>query len=251
MIELGVRPFNARSLVLSVLLGQQPPELPTRSLVALAELFAIAPGTMRTALSRMITAGDLETSDGTYRLAGRQLERKAAQDAGRRPAPERWDGSWWLAVVTEERRSVGDRRTFRSHMANLRMGELRPDTWLRPANLDGPTGDDGLAVVRGPLDGAGPSDLARRLWPLGEFATMADDLLRRLDEATPELVQGRPEALASTINLSAVVVRFLRAEPLLPPSLTPQPWPPDELRARYRDFDRAFGEVLTATVRAV
>jgi len=244
VLELDVRPFNARSLVLSVLLGLRPPSLPARALIALAGTFGIAPGTMRTALSRMVANGELLADDGEYRLVGRLLERKAAQDIGRRPAATTWNGDWWIAVVTEERRHVSERRAFRSHMANLRMGELRPDTWMRPANLDGPRGDDGLAVVRGPLDGADPVELVQRLWPIEEFVRGATDLLRRLDAAEPTLRGEQPGVLPSTIGLSAVVVRFLRAEPLLPPQLVPRPWPPDELRRRYADFDRAFGAVV-------
>jgi phenylacetic acid degradation operon negative regulatory protein len=129
------------------------------------------------------------------------------------------------------------------------MGELRPDTWLRPANLHGPDGDDGLVVVRGPLAGEDPEALARRLWPLPELAATARDLGRRLDATLPGLADRRPEALPATITLAAEVVRFLRAEPLLPPTLTPQPWPPDALRDRYRDVDRAVGQTLATVLR--
>jgi len=247
--DLGIRPFNARSLVLSVLLGQEPPVLPARALVTLAELFGIAPGTMRTALSRLAASGELAADGDGYRLVGRLLERKAAQDIGRRPAGRSWDGEWHVAVVTVSRRSVAERRAFRTHMANLRMGELRPDTWMRPANLDGPDGDEGLAVVRGPLTGDNPAALARRLWRLDDVAERAALLLALLDASMPELERGRPEALPATIALSAAVVRFLRAEPLLPPALTPQPWAPDALRSRYRAFDRAFGRVLATAAR--
>jgi phenylacetic acid degradation operon negative regulatory protein len=245
----AIRPFNARSLVLSVLLGLDPPVLPARSLVELAELFGIAPGTMRTALSRMVASGELRGDGDGYRLVGRLLERKAAQDIGRRPAPREWDGTWVVAVVTAPRRSIAARRAFRTHMANLRMGELRPDTWLRPANLDAPAGDGALAVVRGPLDGDDPVALAARLWPLPDLADTAVELGRRLDAMLPALADRRPEALPPTITLAAEVVRFLRAEPLLPPALTPQPWPPDELRSRYREFDVAVGRTLAHTVR--
>jgi phenylacetic acid degradation operon negative regulatory protein len=245
----AIRPFNARSLVLSVLLGLDPPVLPARSLVTLASLFGIAPGTMRTALSRMVAAGELTVDGDGYRLTGRLLERKAAQDIGRRPAPSAWDGSWVVAVVTAPRRAIAERRAFRTHMANFRMGELRPDTWLRPANLDPPPGDDTLAVVCGPLDGADPAALVRRLWSLPELADTAVDLIRRLDAMLPALADRRPEALPPTITLAAEVVRFLRAEPLLPPTLTPQPWPPDELRARYHEFDVALGRTLRHAVR--
>ena len=30
------------------------------------------------------------------------------------------------------------RREFRTHMINARMGELRPECWLRPSNIDDP-----------------------------------------------------------------------------------------------------------------
>jgi phenylacetic acid degradation operon negative regulatory protein len=240
---LGIRPFNARSLVLSVLLGLDPPVLPTRSLVALAELFEIAEGTMRTALSRMVAAGELVPDGDGYRLIGRLLERKEAQDIGRRRTTDRWDGDWWLAVVTVERRTVAARRAFRTHMANLRMGELRPETWLRPTNLDGPGGGDGLAVIRGPLRGEDPAALAGRLWPLGDLQATSDHLLGLLDRTAPG------ESLPGAITLSAAIVRFLRTEPLLPPALTPQPWSPDALRARYREHDRALGRALARTLQ--
>ena len=72
-------------------------------------------------------------------------------------------------------------------MANLRMGELRPDTWMRPANLDGPAGDGSLAVVRGPLTGEDPAELAGRLWPLPTLAATAARLSARLADAAPAL----------------------------------------------------------------
>lgn len=248
--ELGVRPLNARSLVLSILLGQVRPSMSSGALARLGPVFGIQPGTMRTALSRMVAAGELRADDGEYRLAGRLLERKAAQDIGRRPAPADWDGTWWTALVTTPRRDVAERRAFRTAMANLRMGELRPDTWLRPANLPGPDGDGGLAVIRGPLRGVADADMIAVLWPLDQTAVTARRLLDVLDRHEPALRDGRPEALAEAIGPSAAVVRFLRAEPLLPPSLVPEPWPVDELRARYRDFDIAFGRTMQAAVHA-
>ena len=81
------------------------------------------------------------------------------------------------------------------------------------------------------------------------LAATADELRGRLDAMLAGLADRRAEALPPAITLAAEVVRFLRAEPLLPPTLTPQPWPPDELRDRYRDFDRALGRTLRAAVR--
>ncbi len=240
----SLRPLNARSLVLSVLLGLDPPVLPTRALIDVAALFGIASGTMRTALSRMVAAGELVVEGAGYRLVGRLLERKSAQDIGRRPAPSAWDGSWVLAVVTSERRTIAERRSFRTHMGNLRMGELRPDTWMRPANLPGPDGAPGIAVVRGGLTGADPTELAQRLWDLPAVSAGAELLREQVAAMLPALHDHRAEALAPAITLAAEVVRFLRAEPLLPPTLTPHPWPPDALRTAYATFDKHLGRTL-------
>ena len=137
------------------------------SLVAIGELFGIAPGTMRTALSRMVAAGELSVDDDGYRLVGRLLERKAAQDIGRRPAPGPWDGTWWVAVVTAprrvDRRAAGvPHRTWPTcgwASCGRTRGCARPTSTARPATA-------ALAVVRGALTGEDPAELAARLWPL-------------------------------------------------------------------------------------
>jgi phenylacetic acid degradation operon negative regulatory protein len=237
---LGVRPFNARSLVLSVLLGLPEPRLPASAIQRLTGPFGIAAGTMRTALSRMVAAGELANDDGDYELRGRLLERKAAQDIGRRPPGDAWDGTWWIAAVTAPSRTVADRREFRAHMVNARMGELRPDTWLRPANLAVPHVRRDVALVRGPLTGPTPHELVRVLWNLPAIEARCRTLLTALEAPDP--------GLPAMMQRAAAVVRFLRDEPLLPRSLTPDSWPVDELRDRYRDLDRRMGKALAAFV---
>ena len=240
-LELGVRPFNARSLVLSVLLGLPEPRLSAAAITGLAEPFGIAAGTMRTALSRMVAAGDLVNHGGDYELRGRLLERKEAQDVGRRPPRDAWDGMWWIAAVTAPSRTVAERREFRAHMINARMGELRPETWLRPANLAGPHVGRDVALVRGPLSGPAPDELVHTLWDLAAIEARCRTLLAALDEPDPDL--------PVMMRRAAAVVRFLREEPLLPRSLTPAAWPVDELRARYRDLDRSMGRALRGFVQ--
>jgi phenylacetic acid degradation operon negative regulatory protein len=244
MDSLGIRPLNARSLVLSVLLGLPAPKLPASSPARLAELFDIAPGTMRTAVSRMLAAGELTTVDGGYGLAGPLVERKVAQDIGRRPAGDAWDGTWWVVTVTSPSRQLATRRDFRTAMANARMGELRPDTWLRPANLTGPRADSGTIVVRGPIDGEDGATLAARLWDLDGIARRCAALSHAVERDVDQLTDGDPDAVPRGIMLAAAVVHFLRAEPLLPATLTPDAWAVDDLRDRYADFDRALGRAL-------
>ena len=83
----SLEPLNARSIVLSVLLGAHPPRMPVGRILEFTALFDLPDGTVRTALSRMVAAGDLVNDDGVYRLAARLVKRQVQQDAGSQPAP--------------------------------------------------------------------------------------------------------------------------------------------------------------------
>lgn len=231
------RALNARSLALSALLGTHPPRLSARALVALAELFGVNGGTMRTALSRMVAAGDVDVTDGRYTLSTRLRQRQAAQDAGRAAAPTDWDGEWHTAVAIADQRGLAERRHLRSVMGNARFGELRPTVWMRPSNLPAPELDDDWAVTTGVVHGRPHADLASRLWDLGAIAEGARALDRRLARAQANLDRSDPGEIPAAFTLSAGIVRFLRSEPLLPVELEPADWPLASLRQRYDDFE--------------
>jgi phenylacetic acid degradation operon negative regulatory protein len=237
----GLRPLTARSAVLSTLLGAHPPELSARSLVRVGELFGIAEGTIRVALSRMVAAGELTQSNGDYALTARLLARQARQDASRAPEVREWSGDWEIAVVTADRRPPTERTAFRQTMTALRLAELREGTWLRPANLarplDGFAGTDCVVMTGRPL--GEPDELVAALWDLTEWAARARLLHKALDAA---------DALPERFILAAAVLRHFVADPLLPPELLPPEWPGDALRARYEDFDAAFQSVLRAHI---
>src|SRR5690606_14302717 len=81
------RRMTARSVLLSVLLGSDPPRLPVNLLVSTTELFGIAEGTARTALSRMTSTGELRAADGRYEIVSeRLLHRQARQTVSRHGA---------------------------------------------------------------------------------------------------------------------------------------------------------------------
>ncbi|SEG69883.1 transcriptional regulator, PaaX family [Thermomonospora echinospora] len=234
---LDLRPLTARSVVLSTLLGSHPPRMPARHLVRVGELFGIAEGTVRVALSRMVAAGDLVQVDGAYQLTERLLRRQARQDESRSPRTRPWDGSWEIAVITAERRPAADRAALRQAMAGLRLAELREGTWLRPANL----ALDRPAIVaqqctfllgRPEQD---PRRLAAALWDLPGWAATARRLIAALDRAAPA---------AEHFTVSAAVLRHLMADPLLPGELLPDGWPGSELRAHYERAEAAFGRFL-------
>lgn len=231
-------PLTARSVVLSTLLGSHPPRLRARYLVRVGDLFGIAEGTVRVALSRMVAAGDLVQADGAYRLSSRLVHRQARQDESRSPRTRPWDGTWELAVITAERRPAADRTALRQAMSELRLAELREGTWLRPANLV----RDRPAIVAQQctfLTGRPEDDLADRLWDLPAWARTAHDLMAALAAA---------DSPARQFTVSASVLRHLLADPLLPDELLPPAWPGTDLRDAYEGFATGFRDLLTEQV---
>jgi phenylacetic acid degradation operon negative regulatory protein len=242
--QLELQPLDARSLALSVLLGSHPPALPARALVALADLFGIAGGTMRTALSRMVAAGELHASDGRYELAGRLLERQRAQDIGRRQPVHPWDGAWHTVVAAADQRLLADRRRFRALMRDHRFGELRPDIWMRPANLAIPAPAPDWIATTGAIQGIDPIELRDRLWDIAALGRRGAALLSTVTRLRTTTDWSDPGSIPDVFVASAAVVRYLRDEPLLPPQLTPRDWAATRLRPAYDALEQAFQGLL-------
>lgn len=245
-------PLTARSVIASTLLGVDPPRLPSRVLVRSGELFGIAEGTTRVALSRMVAAGELRSGDGAYHLSGRLLERQARQAVSRAAATTGWDGTWRLAVVTAERRPAAERAELRDAMRDLRMAELREGVWLRPDNLAARA----LPEVAGrclwlAATPEGPATLAASVWDLAGWARHAQRLRTEMDDVFADLDAGRTDALAPAFVLSAAVLRHFQADPLLPAELLPDGWPGAALRVEYDRYDAAFLAVWRAWFRSM
>lgn len=242
--------MTARSVLASVLLGTDPPWLPTVRLVRTAELFGISEGTARTALSRMASAGEAEGVDGGYRLVGRLAARQDRQTASRRAATLPWDGSWELAVVDADgRRAAADRAALRDALAALRLAELREGVWARPDNLDPSRSPAARAVAdewclrwRGARPDPVP-EVADR-FELPAWRSGADDLRLEMAALLPRLEAGDTGALAPGFVVSAAVLRHLQHDPLLPADLLPPGWPGDAFRAEYDRYDTAYRAVL-------
>jgi phenylacetic acid degradation operon negative regulatory protein len=240
-----LEPLNPRSIVLSVLLGSHPPRMPVGRILEFTSLFDLADGTVRTALSRMVAVGDLVNEEGTYRLADRLVERQAQQDAGRQDPPADWDGAWWSVAVLSDRRTMAERRHFRARAIGARLGELRPDLWLRPANVSIAVELPDALVTRGPIITGDQRRLVDQLWDLDGLRARADAHRRALDEAAVRLAAGGDRALADAFVTLAAAQQYLRVEPQLPADLAPHSTA-TAVRERYADvvsvFERRLAE---------
>jgi phenylacetic acid degradation operon negative regulatory protein len=243
MTQSGNAPLTARSVLASALLGEDPPELPVSHLIHLASLFGINENRARVALSRMASAGEVETDgSGRYRLAGHLLDRQGRQTSSRQGRVRPWDGRWCLVVVTASGQGAEDRAARRRRLGLARLAERREGVWLRPDNLElrpDPGGDPGVSVFRA-VPEEDPSALAAGLWDLIGWAAAAEELCDRLVGHPPS----DPADLALGFELSAAVLRHLQADPLLPVTLLPEGWPGDRLRRTYDRWDHRYRDVL-------
>ncbi|MDN3025798.1 PaaX family transcriptional regulator C-terminal domain-containing protein [Streptomyces sp. S.PB5] len=232
--ELELRPLSARSVVLSLLLGVHPPELPVKELVRRVEPFGVGGSTARAALSRMVAAGDLRRADTVYRLSDRLLERQRRQDDAVHPRTRAWEGDWEMLVITATGRGPAERADLRTRLTALRLAELREGVWLRPANLLRPLPDDLEQVAERctARPGRPAAELAAALWPLDVWAATGRALLARA---------ARAEHPADLFTVFAAVVRHLLADPVLPEGLLPDDWPGEALRAAYANYRRELG----------
>jgi phenylacetic acid degradation operon negative regulatory protein len=233
----AIRPLTARSVVLSTLLGYHPPALPVSALVRVGGLFGIAEPTIRVALTRMVAVGDVTADAGVYQLTHRLVQRQVQQEEGCSPRTRPWDGSWEMAVVTANARSLADRVALRQDMVRLRLAQFREGVWLRPANLarrpDGLTAGQCAFFASHPA--TAPLELARSLWDLPGWADEARRLERELGTAV---------SLKDGFIATAEVIRHLLIDPCLPADLLPATWPGAGLRARYLEFSTLYAERL-------
>ena len=254
-------PLTARSVVASVLLGTEPPVMAARGLVRAGELFGISEGTVRTALSRMSAAGELErTPEGRYRLVGHLAERQQRQLASRRAEVSPWNGNWELWLVVARSRPAEQRAALRRAAQRLRLAEAREGVWLRPDNLPrGARSETDRRVVESQAMRmvVQPDDddrLVTELWDLEGWNSTAHSLRRGMHDLTDRLIEDDTTALQPGFVLAAAVLRHLNADPLLPDELRiGTVGRADEARSLRRDYeayDAAYRSLLSRWLRS-
>mgnify|MGYP001240064624 CR=1 FL=1 len=226
--------MTARSVVLSVLLGAHPAWATAAELIRLTADFDIREQTLRVALTRMVSAGDLVRSEDGYRLADRLLARQRRQDDAIDPKLRADDGDWLTLVITSVGTDARTRASLRNTLQQCRFAELREGVWMRPDNLVQVLPQEVTERVRVlRARDANPAELADRLWDLPAWRDTAHRLLGEISSASD--VPGRFVAAAS-------IVRHLLADPVLPGELLPDGWPGEALRTAYTDFAAELAE---------
>jgi phenylacetic acid degradation operon negative regulatory protein len=251
-VTLLERPLSARSVMASLLLGRTPPAAPVADLVRWCARFGISEGTARVALHRMVAKGELDASDGVYRLAGRLARRRARQETSLAPDVRPWSGEWRMATVVATRRAASTRAELRDAMRRLHFAEGREGVWLRPDNLRfavPPVADRQCEWFAARPDDD-PVALAARLFGPGRWATRARELDRHLAAMTTRLGDDGHEVVADAFVAGAAALRHIGTDPLLPTGLLPPDWPGELLRARYAEYQRAFDRVARDWFRA-
>lgn len=232
-----LKPLQARSVVLSLLLGAHPDRLSPAQLVAAGEHFGIPAATTRVALSRAVAAGDLRRADGDYVLGERLIARQRRQDEAVADGEKDWDGTWEMAVVVVSGRSAGERAALRQQLLDARLAELREGVWTRPANLrrELPHCDDPVLECFSARPAGDPAALATSLWDLPVWSADGRALLEQLEATTDPALR---------LAVAAHVVRHLTTDPLLPTELLVNDWPGEKLRLSYATYQAELRQLL-------
>ena len=247
------QPLRTPSLIASVFGDAIAPRGGSVWLGTLSEIlgvFGIAPGSVRTALSRLAADGWVERMrDGReshYSLtAGAEQEFGQASEAIYRLGARAWDGEWRIAVLTEADESA--RRSLRSGLARSGYGQLSPNVLITPNHGEPDGGEaEGVLLLTGArtIGGAGARPLVREAWPLDDIAAAYRRLMAAFEPI--EARADRPnqvsdlEALALRIFVIHQLRRVVLKDPDLPEALLPDDWPAAEARQRAAAIWLAF-----------
>jgi phenylacetic acid degradation operon negative regulatory protein len=253
---------SARSFALDLLSTLRRGSMPVRALVEAAELFGIADGSARVALTRLLAEGLVERDErGAYRLGA------AAEPVRRRVAAWRdlasqlrgWSGAWIAVLDASPPARLARRRSERA-LELLGFRGLGRGLRLRPDNLAG-----GLPRLRGQLAelGLAPGAMvcelreldalsearARSLWDAQALVAGYRRHVREIEASARRLrTRAAEQAMVESFRVGGAALRTLTKDPLLPEPIVPAR-ERDALIAAMRDYD-ALGRASWAAFLA-
>jgi phenylacetic acid degradation operon negative regulatory protein len=244
--------------------------LPRGGAVQLADLiqllagFAINDSQVRTALSRLVGDGWLQSSRSGRRSLYRLTEtgRHRFAEASRRiygGPPQAWRGEWHVVILPPADANHGE---LKKDLGWLGFGQLAPGVMLHPApdvnSLASVIGDLPAAarplVIAGaaPFPGSGEllHGLVARCWDLAALSASYGDFQTRFAALGDALAAGgQPEplpALLARLMLVHDYRRIILRDPMLPPRLMPADWIG---RAAYRQAHRIYRKLVRPAER--
>lgn len=231
---------TGKSLTLDLLSTLRGGSMPIAALVAAGEVFGLAEGSVRVAVTRLVAAGQVERDErGRYRF-GLAATAVTRQLAGWRQLDQRtrsWHGRW-IGVHLGGTAGVrgGARRSRERALHWNGFEELAPGLHVRPDNLrEGVAGQResllslGLApdalIVRLDSLGAATDQRARQLWDTAALERGYRSAMRELAESEARLDRGsEARAMVESFLLGGRIIGQLVVDPLLPePLIDPQP----------------------------
>ncbi len=252
-------------IALALLGASRDQALTTPMLVGAADVLKLSPNSMRIALSRLTSRGDLITQRrGTYALSKKRMEGFAHVRRYRTGFAKRvsWRGDY-LGVLTADlprRNATLVRRRARS----LDLAGFRPlghGLFVRPNNLSGGRApvealllrlglDADAQVIGVTLDSAQSAQLEKH-YGVGADRRKAIALTSKV-EALLALMHRRPprEVAATSFWLGDEVLRFLARDPLLPEELA-DPAPRRKLAEVMSELDEQGLRVWTSLLKTL
>jgi len=235
MIELA--PINPRTLILDLVVTNQPPVYSIRQLLTAGAALDMGPSAIRTALSRLTREGQVEHVDrGLYGIGprGRPLQQRLLAWQQHATIPANWNGDWLLAFCGTADRS--NRTVWRRTLRALRLrgfAEAETNVWVRPDNITDSLedlrqtlcatgGSTGLLLLRASGLDADREAAYRGLWDvprmLADYQEM-DEMLRHSMAGLKS--KSISEAAAESLMKGRTCIRMLNFDPALPEALCP------------------------------
>ncbi len=209
------------------------------SLIDFLEVIGIAPGLVRTAVSRLATDDWLMRSrvgrKSYYRLSPRG--HAAFAEATRRiyfSHTKPWNGRFHIAILDES--GGAGRLDLRRELEEKGFGAVAPSVLIAPSRKQHLDELAPYALLEAhALCGTDPRDLARRAWPLERIASGYERFIAQFAPLDAALDEGRTlpplDQLVARILLVHEFRRIILRDPALPDGLLPENWPGARARA--------------------